>query len=636
MYSPLKTVEASSKSCFQFQTLGVTQLLSIDQVQQAVLNNFKANRLSLLDKNPTAEPIYKDVTDGAVIRNNPVYLENHGEVLLFQIYYDDIDPGNPLGTTKGANKVAFFYWTILNLPPELRSSLSSIQLLGNVTTDLLRSNGFDVFLKPFVDVMSLFAKGVELTINGQKKIWYGILVNVSADMPGSAFAAGLKETSSALKCCRFCYGTKDEFSNIDHVSKCPMRNKLLYEREVAQLEACNSFLEREALSTEYGINEPCVLSSLSYFDPTKHFPHDIMHLIDEGVLNMECCLLLHQIILIDKLCTVNEINSEMSALKSSREYTKPPPLRIDDLKDFKKLAYSASEMASFASMLPLVLSRFCDSDTNPYFSNFLLLLEICASLKCHQFTESELCRLEYDISIHHQAFLSLYRQNCQFPITPKLHALIHIPQQIRLFGPPRYVWCYRFESKNAPFKKVMRRICNYKNIPYSMAVYHQKLLALDIAKGKNSRQFFPSSFSVYTYRANNHIPLNQYQKKHIINSFLPENARIKLASSVNMYGRKCGTGSIFLKNLPTEEFLPTFWEVADIVLDEVNSIILFIMEELCTDYYHRDSFSYVVRKSVNVKSVAVLTEKIEFTIPLHSYLLSDGNFHVIPSYYHIM
>jgi hypothetical protein len=30
-------------------------------------------------------------------------------------------------------------------------------------------------------------------------------------------------------------------------------------------------------------------------------------------------------------------------------------------------------------------------------------------------------------------------------ITPKLHTLLHFPSQIRLFGPPRYSWCFRYE-----------------------------------------------------------------------------------------------------------------------------------------------------------------------------------------------
>lgn len=48
-----------------------------------------------------------------------------------------------------------------------------------------------------------------------------------------------------------------------------------------------------------------------------------------------------------------------------------------------------------------------------------------------------------------------------------------------MFGPPRYCWCFRYESKNAPLKKVMRRICNFKNVPYSLAFNCQQKAGLD-------------------------------------------------------------------------------------------------------------------------------------------------------------
>ena len=42
-----------------------------------------------------------------------------------------------------------------------------------------------------------------------------------------------------------------------------------------------------------------------------------------------------------------------------------------------------------------------------------------------------------------------------------------------MFGPLIRTWCMRFEAKQAYFKDVARRLKNFKNLPYSLAKWHQ-------------------------------------------------------------------------------------------------------------------------------------------------------------------
>ena len=149
--------------------------------------------------------------------------------------------------------------------------------------------------------------------------------------------------------------------------------------------------------------------------------------------------------------------------------------------------------------LPLVMGEFVSSD-NPYYANFLLLLEIVTSLQCYSFSEEQLIILQKNIEIHNINHVLLYPKNPSNimsdnnvhhanSITPKFHSLIHFITQIIQFGAPRYSWCFRYESKNAPFKKIMRRNCNYHNVPWSMASHHQKLVGLDITTDGESYYF---------------------------------------------------------------------------------------------------------------------------------------------------
>jgi hypothetical protein len=73
---------------------------------------------------------------------------------------------------------------------------------------------------------------------------------------------------------------------------CTLRNKDSHENvlEIENPEQTKAF--REFLSTKYGINNRCPLSSLVYFDPTKCFMQDLMHVFHEGVLNTASALLL--------------------------------------------------------------------------------------------------------------------------------------------------------------------------------------------------------------------------------------------------------------------------------------------------------------------------------------------------------
>ena len=56
---------------------------------------------------------YADVWGGEFIKSNRIFRANNGAVLGFQIYFDDVELTNPLGSAKGKHKVGMFYWYLL-------------------------------------------------------------------------------------------------------------------------------------------------------------------------------------------------------------------------------------------------------------------------------------------------------------------------------------------------------------------------------------------------------------------------------------------------------------------------------------------------------------------------------------------
>ena len=85
---------------------------------------------------------------------------------------------------------------------------------------------------------------------------------------------------------------------------------------------------------------------------------------------------------------------------------------------------------------------------------------------------------ELMISIHHTKFRHLYPKAA---VTPKMHFMVHLPSQMRLYGPQRSAWCMRFEAKHSTFKG--RKWRNFENLPFSVASFHQKLMCAQQMSG---------------------------------------------------------------------------------------------------------------------------------------------------------
>jgi hypothetical protein len=207
----------------------------------------------------------------------------------------------------------------VNLPPIFRSSLKSIMLLGVVNSSLLKERGVEIFLQPFLKDMKLLEEGVELEVRNVKKMWYGILLNFSGDMPASNFVGGFKEgVGFANLPCRTCkIDRRINLHCVHRETMCTMRDKTSHDMEVTEIENARTQAERDAFSRDYGVNCRCPLSSLRNFDPTKCFMIDLMHVAYEGILNDKCCRLLKHLICdpIIKL-NIDTVNYDISQLKS--------------------------------------------------------------------------------------------------------------------------------------------------------------------------------------------------------------------------------------------------------------------------------------------------------------------------------
>jgi hypothetical protein len=184
-----------------------------------------------------------------------------------------------------------------------------------------------------------------------------------------------------------------------------IRRKSLHEQQVREISDQNQTNKRrEQLSRNYGINGPALFSALDYFDPTKHLPNDIMHLMYEWLLNSGTSLILN--ILVKNGLNLDIVNQRLSQLKSTHQFTKPPAIRKDEVMELTKLSFSSSDMSALTTVLPIILGEYCSVHDNSYYANYILLMEIADALQAYSHCDRNLGLLESNI--HYHNCLSLF------------------------------------------------------------------------------------------------------------------------------------------------------------------------------------------------------------------------------------
>ena len=103
----------------------------------------------------------------------------------------------------------------------------------------------------------------------------------------------------------------------------------------------------------------------------------------------------------------------------------------------------ASRMMTLVRLLPFVIGEFVEGD-DEHWSCFLLLWDICCLSTAFEVTKADATQLTWLIEVYLESFTSLYAVS----VIPKMHFLIHLPEQILRY---MYVHCLaRYLVNDAP------------------------------------------------------------------------------------------------------------------------------------------------------------------------------------------
>ena len=135
---------------------------------------------------------------------------------------------------------------------------------------------------------------------------------------------------------------------------------------------------KQALQTNYGINEKSLLTKLFAFDLTKQLPQDVMHVLLEGVVQFEARLIL-QYLFDNDFLTLKQLNNSFGQLHLgyNDESNRPPPLRstVFGGQEKYKLKHTAAQARSFLKNLPFVLTHYVPCN-NEHYKLLLQLISI--------------------------------------------------------------------------------------------------------------------------------------------------------------------------------------------------------------------------------------------------------------------
>lgn len=90
--------------------------------------------------------------------------KKHG--LQIQLYFDEFETANSLGSKTGIHKLCCIYFILRNLTPKYNSVLMNIHVVSLFHSEDLKIYGFDDILKPLVyDLKILEAQGIEVPLS---------------------------------------------------------------------------------------------------------------------------------------------------------------------------------------------------------------------------------------------------------------------------------------------------------------------------------------------------------------------------------------------------------------------------------------------------------------------------------------
>lgn len=502
----------------------------------------------------------------ASLWKNKINSLKHENTLPLYLYFDDYENNNPLGTHAGIQKCGAVYVSIPCLPPEFSSKLNSIFLfvLFNSLDHKLFKNE-RIFHKVKKELIFLEEEGIEIRFcssegNVLKEKLYLKLCLIIGDNLGLHSILGFTESFSSKFSCRFCMLDSNNYQNCFKENKDLVRSRLNYE-------------EQKQLGIKHsGISEECIFHvNFSDFHVTENVSVDVMHDIFEGICQYDMSKVLHHLIFVDKVFSLEQLNQRIMSFQFNRWDNRPPQITESQLKS--KLKMSSSEMRVFMNNLGVLIGDFIPADSLywPVYKNLKKIIDILL-LDAYQKNLIDFLTLLIEEYLSELQIL--------FPnsFKPKHHYLTHYPRVMEQVGPLWKSCSIRYESKHRFGKSTSRTAICRINICHTIAIKTQLKLNYD---------FLTAEFTSNVWESGPIISIAEITNENIRNA-LPSSSTFSLLKWIRFYHKKIFPESVIIFPSGEDGIQPIAYLIKAIFLsNEVPSFIVSKFEVVFFDVHYQ-------------------------------------------------
>ena len=561
----------------------------------------------------SADGFIRCARDGDYFRNHPYFSDGQENKLMVNLYNDEFVVSNPLGNKTRKSKILAFYFTLGNFSNKLNSKVENIFLAVLSLSKYVQKYSVERVLAPLIeDLKALEFDGVSVKYKNRTMHFCGTVFLILSDNLAAHWLGGFQENFSTTKrICRFCMCLRNEIGEILHNDDCVLRTPASFNQHVQFAGIGDEYIK------EYGVKADCPFNELQYFHCVTGIPFDAAHDFLEGVIPYILSSLVAK--LVEKnFLTLEDFNRVIETFEYSRLDKKdlPQTQKIDcSLANFR-IKLTAGECWVFVRLFPLMFGPFVPEDEEIWRVVRLLscYFQLLMSFEFHPgMTE----RMDSTLQcLYGEVLLQLP----QCGIKPKFHFGIHYGLQTRLFGPPRFRFTLRYESKHMAIKQPLSSSKNRKNVCFTLAHRHQTQMHLR-CKEEN---FFPRRKVTPVNLKQVHIKCLRYD----LQTMLPptESPIISISTGVSL-----NDGSFYEQDVvlhtDEEHKVDLFLQVVQIVFS-CGEPYLFCEELLAVDFdqhYH----AYLVKKQGVYRLIHIHGLQ---TSNIHGLYVIDGKSYVPPKF----
>lgn len=563
------------------------------------LFNNKKFRECYFSESPSSDGLVRGHRDSKHFNNHPLFSTNKFALRL-QLFSDDVETTNALGSkTKKGGELCMFTFSILNLPPEINSRLSSIFPFAICRSDLIKKIGFDPILEALMREVEVLESenGMALDIDGLKEFKIqGTICSVCGDTKGMHELLGFM-SCSADKLCRLCLISRKSIASCLTDDMIEKRTRANYD------EALERILREGKPDPTTGMARGCALNKSMYWHVTENVIMDAMHDFLEGIVPFTIKLALREF-KNQSMLSAEVLNKRIRLFKYARRDlpNKPSPkFTNENIKEERN--YNTKQRASqnwcLIRMLPLLIGDLIkEGDSN--FDTILHLLKVMDIIFLPQLFPAHMAILKFYI----QELLEKYKKN--YPcvsIINKGHHMVHYVEMMSTHGPATGTWCMRFEGFHNTIKSRAQSICNFKNLPKSIAEHCNTVLCHNL-QDPNFCVARPIKFGpCKTY---SHLDVTSMYSFDPMTIALFDIGPISITRWVTVGGFEYHVDSVVVLEDSSNTFdaLPRFGVIETIFVQDTNSIF-FRIATCRTLYFHDHFHGYVVEKETKCTVVSL-------------------------------